>query len=160
MGSAEQKTQRRDGASPGARGESYGPLRHADAQRAAVFSGHLSGAIWPMDTGPGVHALLPGAQVSQRPLGLALAVGLSAREPLEKREYPRGGPSPYRRIPCAKGCEGCGAQRRDRQASHMPYSPAFRSLSRICAGPRTCSKRVTISAPSRSCSAIKTSLPP
>jgi len=47
-----------------------------------VFSGHLSGAIWPMDTGPGVHALLPGAQVSQRPLGLALAVGFSAGEPL------------------------------------------------------------------------------
>ena len=49
------------------------------------------GSIFSRWMGPCIDAKRPGPQVSQRPKGMAMAMGISAGEPLEKHQDRRRG---------------------------------------------------------------------
>ena len=75
--------------------------------------------------GPRADAGRPGPKISQRACGLALAMGVSSREPLEEPQNRRGGAaSPPRDHPAASS-QGGRCQSGDRQACRLPHVAAF-----------------------------------
>ena len=72
--------------------------------------------------------LMPDAfrpQVSERPNGLALAVGLSAGEPLEEHDDQPAMPPPCTRNHPSSGRQRCGSQSECSQACGVPHVPPF-----------------------------------